>query len=185
MMIEVEPTAIGGVMVARSRVVGDDRGEFARLFCAEDLAAAHGQRPIVQINHSRTRQSGALRGLHFQLPPFAEAKWVRCLKGRVFDVAVDLRRGSPTFLGHHAVELSAGAMNALFIPEGCAHGFQVIEPDSELLYLHTAPYAPGHEGGLRWDDPALGIGWPLAVTDISERDRGHPLLGPDYQGIAL
>ncbi len=118
-------------------------------------------------------------------PPFAEAKWVRCLRGRVFDVAVDLRRGSPTFLSHCAVELSPEAVNALFIPEGCAHGFQVLEPDSELLYLHTAPYTPDHEGGLRWDDPALDIAWPLAVTDISERDRSHPLLDADFRGIAL
>jgi dTDP-4-dehydrorhamnose 3,5-epimerase len=185
MMIETEAATIAGVVIARSRVIGDARGEFARLFCAAELAAAHAERPIVQINLSRTGHVGALRGLHFQTPPFAESKWVRCLKGRVFDIAVDLRRGSPTFLQHCAVELSPGAMNAIFIPEGCAHGFQALEPESELLYLHSAPYAPDHEGGLRWDDPALGIAWPLAVTDVSERDRGHPLLDASFKGIAL
>ncbi|MBW8784964.1 MAG: dTDP-4-dehydrorhamnose 3,5-epimerase [Novosphingobium sp.] len=180
-----QPTSIPGVVVVTSTRRSDARGEFARLFDAEVLAEIHGERPIVQVNRSVTRAPGALRGLHFQRAPHAEAKWVRCLRGRVWDVAVDLRRGSPTFLGHAAVELSAERMNALFIPEGCAHGFQVLEPDSELLYLHTAPYVPAAEGGLRWDDPALAIDWPLAVSDISERDRAHPLLSPAFEGLPV
>lgn len=181
----IEQTPLAGVFEAHTDARRDERGRFARLFCTEDLAAAHRGRPIVQINHSITRQAGAIRGMHYQRPPAAEGKWVRCLKGRVFDVAVDLRRGSPTFLKWHAVELDGGRMNAIFIPEGCAHGFQVLEPDSELLYLHTAAYTPALEGGLRFDDPRVGIAWPLDVTEISERDRSHPLLDDRFEGIVV
>jgi dTDP-4-dehydrorhamnose 3,5-epimerase len=178
-------TPLAGMFEASTRVIQDDRGRFARLFCLDALAAAHGGRSVVQINHSMTRSVGAIRGMHYQRAPAAEGKWVRCLKGRVFDVAVDLRRESATFLRWHGVTLDAGAMNAVFIPEGCAHGFQVLEPDSELLYLHTAMYTPALEGGVRFDDPALSIGWPLPITDVSERDRRHPLIDAAFEGIAL
>jgi len=178
------PTALLGVYEAQSAPVRDHRGQFTRLFCAGELLEAHNGRPVVQINYSLTRAVGAIRGLHFQRPPIADAKWVRCLKGRVWDVVVDLRQSSCTFLRWHAVELDAIRMNALFIPEGCAHGFQVLLPHSELLYLHTAPYAPECEGGLRWDDPRLSIAWPKPVTDISDRDRNHPLFGSSFEGIA-
>lgn len=169
--------------MATSRVIGDARGEFARLFDLGLLSQVHGDRPIVQINRSITRVPGTVRGMHYQTAPALEAKWVRCLHGRVFDVAVDLRRGSPTFLQHFAIELSADTATALFIPEGCAHGFQVLEPDSELLYLHTAPYDPTHEGGLRCDDPALDIAWPLRVTGLSQRDANHTLIEAAFEGI--
>jgi len=183
MLNEPEPTPIAGVMVAECVPFCDDRGAFARLYCAETFG--HRDRLIVQINHSLTRSAGALRGLHFQHPPHAEGKWVRCLKGRVFDVAVDLRQGSPTFLQHVSVELSRKGMNAIYIPEGCAHGFQTLEADCELLYLHTAAYAPGHEGGLRWDDVMLGSAWPLPVAEISVRDAAHSLLTDEFQGIKI
>jgi dTDP-4-dehydrorhamnose 3,5-epimerase len=183
-MLLVE-TPIAGVFETASEPRSDHRGAFARLFCRDELKAAHLDRPIEQINHSRTGTVGAIRGLHFQYPPKAEAKWVRCLKGRVFDVAVDLRRGSPTFLAWHAVELDAGRMSAILIPEGCAHGFQVLEADSELLYLHSESYSPTHEGGMRFDDPRLAIRWPLPVADLSDRDRYHPLIDASFQGIAL
>jgi len=182
---QVMDTLLAGAVTASSRPFHDERGRFARLFDRDILASVHADRPIVQVNQSLTRQRGALRGLHFQRMPYLEAKWVRCLKGRVFDVAVDLRRGSPTFLRHAAVELSAEEANMFFIPEGCAHGFQVIEPNSELLYLHTAPYSPKAEGGLRWDDPLLDIVWPLEPTDISERDSSHPLLTQEFEGLDL
>lgn len=184
-MTLVAPGPIAGVRLATSRVIGDDRGQFARLFDLDLLGAVHGARPIVQINHSITRQPGTVRGMHYQTAPALEAKWVRCLRGRVLDVAIDLRQGSPTFLQHFAVELSPAGAVALFIPEGCAHGFQVLEPDSELLYLHTAPYAPHHEAGLRCDDPALGIAWPLPVTGLSPRDAAHPLITADFEGIPV
>jgi dTDP-4-dehydrorhamnose 3,5-epimerase len=183
--MHLEQTPLAGVFEAQTEVRRDDRGRFARLFCAADLAHAHVARPIVQINHSQTRAVGAIRGLHYQWPPAAEGKWVRCLKGRVFDVAVDLRRGSPTFLRWHGVELNSARMNAIFIPEGCAHGFQVLEADSELLYLHTAAYIPALEGAVRFDDPRVDIAWPLSVTEISERDRSHPLLDDAFEGIVV
>lgn len=182
---DVRETAVSGAVVAASRPFRDHRGQFARLFDRDVLGPIHANRPIFQVNHSLTRQVGALRGMHYQGSPHLEAKWVRCLKGRVLDVVVDLRRGSPTFLRHAAVELSLEAANMFFIPEGCAHGFQVIEPDSELLYLHTAPYSPEAEGGVRWDDPLLAIEWPLTPTDISKRDRSHPLLTDKFEGLVV
>ena len=177
-------TPIAGVYEAETAAHDDVRGSFARLFCARELAQAQGERPVVQINRSVARRSGTIRGLHFQHPPHAEAKWVRCLRGRVWDVALDLRHGSVSFLEWHAVELSAETMNAIFIPEGFAHGFQTLEADSELLYLHTAFYSERHQGGVRWDDPRIAIPWPLAPADMSERDRALPLLDVAYEGIA-
>lgn len=178
-----QPGPIAGLYLATSRVIGDARGQFARLFDLDLLRKAHGDRMIEQVNHSHTKVPGTVRGMHFQRAPALEAKWVRCLGGRVLDVAVDLRKGSPTFLRHFAVELSRDQANALFIPEGCAHGFQVLEPDSELLYLHTAPYVASAEGGVRCDDPALGIAWPLPVTGLSDRDANHPLIDQNFEGI--
>lgn len=181
---DIFETALPGAFVASSRPFRDHRGRFARLFDRGILSAIHADRPIVQVNQSLTMAVGAVRGMHFQRAPFLEAKWVRCIRGRVFDVAVDLRRGSPTFLQHVSVELSEDAANAFFIPEGCAHGFQVIEPGSELLYLHTQSYEPSAEGGVRWDDPVLAIDWPLPATDISQRDQSHPLLTDDFEGLS-
>ena len=183
MFAEPRWAPIAGVSVIEGRPFRDERGAFGRLFCDEALRPVNAGREIVQINHSLTRKAGALRGLHYQKPPHAEGKWVRCLAGRVWDIAVDLRAGSPTFLRHFGVELSREAMNMIFIPEGCAHGFQTLEPDCELLYLHTARYKPGAEGGLRWDDPKLAIDWPLPVSELSARDRAHPLLPSDFEGL--
>lgn len=176
-------TALPGVYTASSKLFSDERGKFMRLFDRGVLADAHGGRPIVQVNQSVTKSVGAIRGMHFQHGPHLEAKWIRCIRGRVFDVAVDLRRGSPTFLRHISIELSEDEANMLFIPEGCAHGFQVLEPCSELLYLHTQSYEPSSESGVRWNDPALAIEWPLPVSDISQRDHLHPLLKVNFEGI--
>lgn len=181
--MKLERTAIAGVWIAETAFIADHRGRFGRLFCADELDVAHDGRPIVQINHSLTRTVGAVRGLHYQTAPAAEAKWVRCIRGRVFDVAVDLRRGSPTLNHWVGVDLSGQAGNALFLPEGVAHGFQVLEADSEMLYLHTARYAVAHEGGIRWDDPLIGIAWPLPVADLSDRDAAHPYLPASFEGI--
>lgn len=183
--MKLQPTPIKGLYVAETSAFQDARGGFARLFCARDLEEAFQGRQIVQSNHSMTAQQGALRGLHFQHPPHAEMKMVRCIKGRVWDIAVDLRRGSDTFLQHFAMELTPENAAMMVIPEGCAHGFQTLEPDSHMLYLHTAFYAPESEGGLRHDDPRLGIRWPLPVTDISARDQAHPYLLPDFEGLSL
>lgn len=181
--LEMQDTAVAGVRIASTRVLADHRGAFARLFCSNELAPVLEGRRIVQINHSRTTTVGAMRGLHFQRAPHAEMKLVRCLRGRVWDVAVDLRAGSPSFLQHVAVELSADNGRMLVIPEGCAHGFQVLEPESELLYLHTAAYAPAHEGGVDALDPLLAIGWPLPPADRSARDQSFPTLEPAYAGM--
>ncbi len=183
--LKVSSTPLEGLTIVESPQVHDARGAFARRFCDRELAPMVGARRIVQINQSRTRAVGALRGMHFQRPPHAEMKLIWCIHGRVLDVAVDLRRGSPTMLRWHAVELSPASGRMIVIPEGFAHGFQVLEPDSELVYLHTAFYAPEAEGGVAHDDPALAIAWPLPPVDLSARDRAHPPIGPDFEGIAL
>ena len=165
---------IAGAFVATSSPKGDTRGSFMRLFCANDFGEAHGARQIVQINWSHTITPGTVRGLHYQEGAHADAKWVRCVEGRVWDVIVDLRRESATFLQWHAVELSAENCRAVFIPEGCAHGFQSLEPDSRLLYLHTAFHNPAAERGVAFDDPQLAITWPREVALLSDRDRTLP-----------
>lgn len=178
-------TPIPDLKLVESLPHRDERGAFIRIFCADELEPVLGQRQIAQINHSRTNRAGAIRGMHFQHPPHAEMKMVRCLRGRVWDVAVDLRTGSPTFLQWHAQELAQDKAQMLVIPEGFAHGFQTLEPDSELLYLHTAFYHPPSEGGLRHDDPRLAITWPLPPQDLSPRDLSHPKLDADFIGVAL
>ena len=177
-------TGIAGLAVAQTSRIGDERGDFARLFCESDLREAIGERRIVQVNQTRTLRAGAVRGLHFQRAPDAEMKLVRCIRGKVWDVAVDLRAGSPTLMRWHAEELSADNARMLVIPEGFAHGFQALEGGSELLYLHTAAYAPRSEGGVRYDDPRLAIPWPLAVTDVSARDRAFAPLAAGFEGIS-
>lgn len=181
--MNIRKTCIAGAFVVDGKPYTDHRGGFSRFFCERSLADVLVDRRIAQINHSRTSAVGAVRGLHFQYAPNAEMKLVRCIRGRVWDVVVDLRAGSSSFLRWHAEELSPEASRMLVIPEGCAHGFQVLEAESELLYLHTAFYAPASEGALRYDDPRLGIHWPLPVTDLSERDKNHALLSNDFAGL--
>jgi len=183
--VNILTTPLSGLTVAETTPISDHRGAFARLFCERELASILEGRHIVQINHSCTVTIGAVRGLHFQYPPYAEMKLVRCLKGRVWDVAVDLRAGSPTFLHWHGEELTPGNTRMMIIPEGFAHGFQVQEHGSELLYLHTACYEPTAEGGVACNDPQLGIAWPLPVQDLSHRDANHPYLPSDFSGLTL
>lgn len=167
------PLELNGLYLLETEPFKDHRGQFARLFCARELAEIGLDKPIAQINHSLTRAKGAVRGMHFQLPPHAEVKIVRCLRGTCFDVAVDLREDSPTFLRWHGEILTGENNRSLLIPEGFAHGFQSLEPDTELLYFHTEFYTPDSESGVRYDDPAIGIEWPLPVCDISEKDKSH------------
>ena len=181
--MKLHTTPLSGLFVATTTPHQDTRGSFARLFCQETLKEALQNRKIVQINHSLTKNLGAVRGLHFQRPPFMEMKMVRCIKGRAFDVAVDLRSGSPTFLHHYSCELSADNHRMMIIPEGFAHGFQTLTTDCEMLYLHTEFYHKESEGGLRFDDPRLSIEWPLPATDLSDKDRHHPLLNDNFKGI--
>ncbi|MGD9638578.1 MAG: dTDP-4-dehydrorhamnose 3,5-epimerase [Alphaproteobacteria bacterium] len=180
-----EKTPIDGVFIATTSPFIDNRGAFARLFCENDLKPVIGKRHIVQINHSKTKTIGAVRGMHFQKPPFAEMKMIRCLKGKVFDVAVDLRAGSKTFLKHYALELNPENSKMIIIPEGFAHGFQVLEEDSELLYLHTEFYNKDYEDGLSYADPLLNIKWPIPIKDLSDRDKNHQLITPSFTGIEI
>lgn len=161
----------------------DERGWFARYYCKNEFQAIGHSKEWVQMNQSVSYTAGTLRGLHFQHPPFAETKLVRCIAGAVYDVIVDLRSGSSTFLQWFGTELSATNNRMLYIPEGFAHGFQTLAKDSALLYHHTEFYAPGAEGGLRYDDPALGVDWPLPVVVISERDARHPYVDKNFKGI--
>jgi dTDP-4-dehydrorhamnose 3,5-epimerase len=183
--MEIIKTPIDDVVVVKTKPFADERGMFYRAFCDRQLESVLNGHSIRQINLSRTEAVGAIRGLHFQYPPHAEMKLVRCLKGKVWDVALDLRQGSPTFLQWYGVELSPENNQMLVISQGCAHGFQVLTPGSELLYLHTEYYEPEAEGGVRHDDSKINVSWPLAVTDLSQRDRSHPLLTDNFQGIKL
>lgn len=183
--MKILPTPIDGLVVVEASPFADHRGAFCRLFCERELESVIGDRHFVQVNHSRTNAVGAVRGMHYQKAPHAEMKIVRCLRGRVWDVAVDLRAGSPTFLKWFAVELSPQSGRALVIPEGFAHGFQVLEEASELLYLHTAFYEPSAEGGVRYDDPLVGIDWPLVPVDMSQRDNSHPKLDLNFHGLTI
>jgi dTDP-4-dehydrorhamnose 3,5-epimerase len=177
------PTGLAGSYVVSLTPYQDERGWFARFYCKTEFAAIGHQKEWVQMNHSFTRDKGALRGMHYQLPPFREIKMVRCIAGSVYDVIVDLRRDSASFLQFFGAELSAQNKQMMYIPEGFAHGFQVLSENAELIYLHSEFYTKGAEGGLRYDDPALQITWPLPVTVISERDATHPFLNDNFKGI--
>jgi len=175
---ELRRTPINGVFELLAQPFADHRGAFLNVFRAQEPAymASWGDREIAQVNYSRTEAVGTIRGLHLQDEPHSEAKLVRCLRGRVWDVAVDLRRDSSTYGQWHSFELSPDQGNALLIPEGCAHGFQVLEPGSELVYIHSGAWVPEADVGVRWDDSQLAIAWPLPVTDLSDRDCSLPLL---------
>lgn len=181
----IQPTRLQGLRVTQRSAIGDNRGFLSRLFCSEELDSAGWTWPIRQINHTFTAAQGTVRGMHFQLPPKAEAKLVSCTRGAVWDVAMDLRKDSPTFLQWHAEELSASNLRALMIPPGFAHGFQTLLPDSELIYLHSEAYNPDLERGLNPQDPILAIPWPLDISNLSPRDLGHPMIGADFSGVAL
>jgi dTDP-4-dehydrorhamnose 3,5-epimerase len=167
--------ALPGVYEVDIVPAGDARGFFARTFCAEEFAAEGLPGDFVQHSISYNRRAGTLRGLHYQTAPL-EAKLVRCLVGAAFDVIVDLRRELPSFGQWCAVELTAGRHNAVFIPKGCAHGFQTLADDTELLYLIDTPFVAGAAKGIRWNDPALAIPWPIVDPILSERDRDLPCL---------
>lgn len=177
------PSELEGVFFISLQPVGDNRGWFSRTYCKNEFAAIGHTKEWVQMNHSFTAKKGTIRGMHYQLPPFSEIKMVRCIAGAVLDVVIDLRKDSPTFLQHMQLELSAQNKQMIYIPEGFAHGFQCLEDNCELIYHHSAFYTPGAEGGIRFDDPQTGIKWPLNPTEISDRDRSHPLLDNNFKGI--
>jgi len=178
-------TPIAGLQVIQRQPLGDERGYLERMFCSEELQSIIGARQITQINHTKTAKTGTVRGMHFQYPPHTEMKLVSCLRGEVFDVAVDLREGSPTFLQWHAEILSDDNHKTFAIPEGFAHGFQTLTDDCELLYFHTAAYQPEAEAGLNALDERLALKWPLPIAERSMRDLQHPALADDFAGIKL
>ena len=176
--MEVLETAIPDIKLFKPVRHVDSRGFFSEVF-KEDVLREHGIDILfVQDNHSLSASKGVVRGLHFQIPPFAQAKLLRVTAGSIFDVAVDIRWGSPSFGRHVAVVLSASDWNQIFIPEGFAHGYCTLEPDTEVIYKVSAYYSPEHDRGLRWSDPALGIAWPEAADEalVSDRDCKHPIL---------
>lgn len=178
------PTPLAGVLRVERKPINDERGFFSRFYCVQEFAAIGLEQPLAQINHSCSRLKGTVRGLHFQYPPYAETKVITCLAGRIFDVAVDLRAGSPTFLQWFGWELSADNHESLLIPNGCAHGFQALTDAAEIIYLVTTPYNPDAEDGVNPVDPAVGIVWPETVTEISRRDGQRGMLDrKTYQGI--
>ncbi|OLP45061.1 dTDP-4-dehydrorhamnose 3,5-epimerase family protein [Rhizobium oryziradicis] len=180
-----QPTALAGLTLLTRARFGDERGFLSRLFCAEELPALGWPGPVMQVNETATRFAGTVRGMHFQHAPFAECKLVTCVQGRILDVAVDLRRGSPTFLQHVTVELSEDNACSLLIPAGFAHGFQALSDNVRMIYMHSAPFRPEAEGGLHAQDPSLKIDWPQPVQKLSARDQNHPLLAPDFEGLIV
>ncbi|WMW82230.1 dTDP-4-dehydrorhamnose 3,5-epimerase family protein [Undibacterium cyanobacteriorum] len=177
------PTPIAGVMVVKRIQRGDQRGMFERMYDKDLLASFGWTSDVVQVNHSVTRGKGTVRGMHFQRAPFSEYKLVSCLVGEVWDVALDLRRGSPSFLQHFAVKLSPHEANALLIPPGCAHGFQTLTEQVDMLYCHNQPYMKSHEDGINASDPRLNLVWPLEITQRSERDLEFAYLTPSFEGV--
>ncbi|HSW70957.1 MAG TPA: dTDP-4-dehydrorhamnose 3,5-epimerase family protein [Gammaproteobacteria bacterium] len=182
--LHIQDLPLAGLKQIIRRAISDQRGSFQRLYCQQILEQHSILEPIAQINLTHTRKKGSIRGMHYQNPPYGETKVVSCLRGKVLDVAIDLRQGSPTFLKWHAEILSPDLNNSLLIPKGFAHGFQTLTEDCELLYFHTAAYHPQAEAGLSPFDPRLNLDWPLSVTELSDRDRNHPLLTDNFQGVS-
>ncbi len=172
------PTPIDGLVLIEAETRGDERGSLARVYCTDEFAAAGIDHPIVQANVTHTAAAGTVRGMHYQQPPSSEGKYVRCTRGALWDVGVDLRQGSPTFGQHWGVELDEENGLGLLLPRGVAHGMQTLVDGTEASYLVSAAYDPAAERGLRHDDPALGIVWPMAVTVVSDKDRSWPDFGP-------
>lgn len=175
-------TPLTNVVVLQRKVICDERGYIERMYCIDDLADVVGKRRVVQINHTMNHKAGTVRGMHFQRQPHAECKIVSCLRGEIFDVAVDVRHNSPTFLHWHGEILSETNRRMLVIPEGFAHGFQALVDGCELLYFSTAPYKPEAEAAINAEDPYVGIRWPMSITMMSEKDCAHRCLTAEYQG---
>ncbi len=176
---------LAGAYVIELEPFLDERGIFNRIFCQEEFAEIGFQKQIVQINHTVTRQKGTIRGMHYQLPPACEIKIIHCVKGKIFDVMVDLMTDSATFMQWYGVELSKDNMRMVYIPEGFAHGFQALTDNAELIYYHSTFYSPEHERGLRFDDPALAIDWPLPKGAVSQKDMKYPLIDDSFKGTEI
>jgi dTDP-4-dehydrorhamnose 3,5-epimerase len=181
--VQFRPTPVHGAYLIDLERRGDDRGFFARFFCEREFATAGLVSRFVQINNSLTGRRGTLRGMHYQLPPSAEVKVVRCLRGALFDVALDLRPDSPSFGRWFGAELTAENRSMMYVPEGCAHGFITLQDDTEALYLVSAFYGPDEERGVRFNDPRFAIAWPIEPAEVSAKDKGWPDFDPQFHGI--
>lgn len=182
---DFQQTSLSGLTVVKRGRHSDDRGFFSRLFCVSQLSAHGWVGPIEQINHSFTRRCGTVRGMHYQTAPHSEMKLVTCIKGKIWDVAIDLRENSPTFLQWHGEILSEGNLTALFISEGFAHGFQSLSDDVEIIYCHNKAYRPDHELALNPVDPTLKLQWPIEISEMSERDKNHRWVAKNFKGISF
>ncbi len=183
--MKFKETELKGLYIIDLQPFQDERGYFSRIFCKREFREAGIECDFVQTNHSVTHRKGAIRGMHYQKQPDAEAKLIRCVHGAVLDFAIDLRRGSDTFLKFFSVELSERNNNMIYIPQGFAHGFQTLEDQATLIYQHSAYYNPSSEGGIHYDDPKVGIDWPLAITDVSEKDKKHIFMEDSFAGILV
>jgi dTDP-4-dehydrorhamnose 3,5-epimerase len=178
-------TGLEGSYVIDIFPVEDERGWFVRTFCKNEFAQIGHTKEWLQMNHSFTNDAGTIRGMHFQNPPFSEIKLIRCIAGKIFDVVVDLRKNSSTFLKWFGVELSAENKKMIYIPEGFAHGFQTLTDDCQLIYNHSEYYKPGVEGGIKYDDAGIGIAWPLPAKNVSTRDSNHPMIDQNFEGLNI
>jgi dTDP-4-dehydrorhamnose 3,5-epimerase len=185
MRFDLVNTPIEGLKIIQRNPISDERGFLSRFYCHDDFKLMNINKTISQINQTLTKKKGAVRGFHYQLPPFAESKLVSCVKGEIFDVAIDLRKNSPTFLKWHAEILNEKNQKSFFIPEGFAHAFQTLTVNCELIYLHTAPYNKEYERGLNYADKKINISWPLDISEISDRDQTHPMIQDNFEGIVL
>jgi dTDP-4-dehydrorhamnose 3,5-epimerase len=177
------PTSLSGAYIIEPEVRTDNRGTFFRTFCKKEFAKIDHTKEWVQMNHSINLNKGTVRGMHFQIPPFSEIKLIRCVKGKIWDVIVDIRKSSPTFLKHFSIELSAENKKMIYIPEGFAHGFQTLDDNCEVIYFHSSFYNVDAESGLRYDDPGLNIKWPMNISELSEKDKNHKLINNNFTGI--
>ena len=184
-MMTFAPTPLPGSFIIHPEPFADDRGWFARYYCKKEFSQIGHDKEWVQMNQSVNYKKGTLRGMHFQLPPYSEIKLVKCINGAVYDVIIDLRKGSETFLQWFGAELSSENKQMIYIPAGFAHGFQCLTDQCELLYHHSEFYLPGVEGGISYNDPKFNISWPLPVTVVSTKDLSHPLVDENFKGFDL
>lgn len=176
-------TPLKGAYIIETEPFKDSRGLFARTYCKNEFQQIGHHKEFVQFNHSMTVQKGTIRGMHYQVPPSAEIKLIRCVRGCVFDVIIDIRENSPSFLSYVSVELSEDNMKIIYVPEGFAHGFQTLENNTQLIYHHTQFYTPENERGIRYNDPAIHINWPLDAVNITEKDQNYSLIDNHFKGI--
>ncbi len=182
-MMKFKETDIKDVYIIEPEPFIDHRGKFYRVYCENELKQIGHSKKIVNINASTTKQKGSIRGMHFQYPPNAEIKIVKCVSGSIYDVVIDLRENSPTYLKWFSEVLSEENMRMMYVPEGFAHGFQSLEDNVEIIYFVTEFYSPESEGGVRYDDPAVGVKWLIDITDISEKDKNQPLIDGNFKTI--